>query len=63
MVNCVVDRLTTRRESRTVAPPGIPCDGFSGVPLYRAAGFEGGKEIIESSGGAGVPLLRMRKSL
>jgi len=36
---------------------------LSGEPLYRACGFESYEEIIDDRGGAGVPLLRMRKSL
>jgi len=35
----------------------------SGEPLYRACGFEPYEEIVDDRGGAGVPLLRMRKSL
>ena len=36
---------------------------LSGEPLYRACGFEPYENIIDDRGGAGVPLLRMRKSL
>lgn len=36
---------------------------LSGEPLYRACGFEPYEEIIDDRGGAGVPLLRMRKLL
>ena len=36
---------------------------LSGEPLYRACGFEPYEEIIDDRGGAGVPLLRMRKVL
>jgi len=36
---------------------------LSGEPLYRACGFVPYEEIIDDRGGAGVPLLRMRKSL
>ena len=36
---------------------------LSGKPLYRACGFEPYEEIVDDRGGAGVPLLRMRKSL
>ncbi|MGE5374167.1 MAG: GNAT family N-acetyltransferase [Bacteroidota bacterium] len=36
---------------------------LSGEPLYRACGFEAYENIIDDRGGAGVPLLRMRKSL
>jgi GNAT superfamily N-acetyltransferase len=36
---------------------------LSGEPLYRACGFEPYEEIMDDRGGAGVPLLRMRKSL
>ena len=35
----------------------------SGEPLYRVCGFEPYEEIVDDRGGAGVPLLRMRKSL
>jgi len=36
---------------------------LSGEPLYHACGFEPYEEIVDDRGGAGVPLLRMRKSL
>ena len=36
---------------------------LSGEPLYHACGFEPYEEIVDGRGGAGVPLLRMRKSL
>ncbi len=36
---------------------------LSGEPLYRACGFEAYEKIVDSRGGAEVPLLRMRKSL
>ena len=36
---------------------------LSGEPLYRACGFEPYENIVDDRGGAGVPLLRMRKSL
>lgn len=36
---------------------------LSGEPLYRACGFEPYEEIVDDRGGAGVPLLRMKKSL
>ena len=36
---------------------------LSGEPLYRACEFEPYEEIVDDRGGAGVPLLRMRKSL
>jgi GNAT superfamily N-acetyltransferase len=36
---------------------------LSGEPLYRACGFEPYEEVIDDRGGAGVPLLRMRKTL
>lgn len=36
---------------------------LAGEPLYRACGFEPYEEVIDDRGGAGVPLLRMRKSL
>lgn len=36
---------------------------LSGEPLYRACGFEAYETIVDDRGGAGVPLLRMRKSL
>ena len=35
----------------------------AGEPLYRACGFEAIEEIMDHRGGAGVPLLRMRKAL
>ena len=47
-------------------------EGFTGVelmatmagePLYRACGFEAVEEVVDNRGGAGVPLLRMRKAL
>jgi GNAT superfamily N-acetyltransferase len=36
---------------------------LSGEPLYRACGFVPVENIVDDRGGAGVPLLRMRKSL
>ena len=36
---------------------------LSGEPLYHACGFEVYENIVDDRGGAGVPLLRMRKSL
>jgi hypothetical protein len=36
---------------------------LSGEPLYRACGFVPYEKFIDDRGGAGVPLLRMRKSL
>ena len=36
---------------------------LSGEPLYHACGFEPYEKIVDDRGGAGVPLLRMRKSL
>jgi GNAT superfamily N-acetyltransferase len=36
---------------------------LSGEPLYRACGFVPYENIIDDRGGAGVPLLRMRKAL
>jgi GNAT superfamily N-acetyltransferase len=36
---------------------------LSGEPLYRACGFEAYEQILDDRGGAGVPLLRMRKLL
>lgn len=36
---------------------------LSGEPLYRACGFVPFEKIVDDRGGAGVPLLRMRKSL
>jgi GNAT superfamily N-acetyltransferase len=36
---------------------------LSGEPLYRACGFEPYERLIDDRGGAGVPLLRMRKTL
>lgn len=36
---------------------------LSGEPLYRSCGFEPYEKIVDDRGGAGVPLLRMRKSL
>ena len=36
---------------------------MAGEPLYRACGFEPVEEVIDDTGGAGVPLLRMRKAL
>lgn len=36
---------------------------LSGEPLYRICGFEPYEEIVDDRGGAGVPLLQMRKSL
>jgi GNAT superfamily N-acetyltransferase len=36
---------------------------LSGEPLYRAYGFEPYESIVDDRGGAGVPLLRMRKPI
>jgi GNAT superfamily N-acetyltransferase len=36
---------------------------MSGVPLYRACGYEAGDRIDDATGGAAVPLLRMSKRL
>jgi GNAT superfamily N-acetyltransferase len=36
---------------------------MSGVPLYRACGYEPGERILDNRGGVAVPLLRMSKSL
>lgn len=36
---------------------------MAGEPLYRACGFEAVEEVVDNRGGAGVPLLRMRKAL
>jgi GNAT superfamily N-acetyltransferase len=36
---------------------------LSGEPLYRACGFAAYENIVDDRGGAGVPLLRMIKSL
>ena len=36
---------------------------LSGKPLYRACGYESYENILDERGGAGVPLLRMGKSL
>ena len=36
---------------------------LAGEPLYRACGFKPYESIVDDRGGAGVPLLRMRKTL
>lgn len=36
---------------------------LSGEPLYRACGFVAYERFVDDRGGAGVPLLRMRKTL
>lgn len=36
---------------------------LSGEPLYRACGYVPYENFVDTRGGAGVPLLRMRKSL
>lgn len=36
---------------------------MAGEPLYRACGFEAVEEVVDNRGGAGVPLLRMRKAV
>jgi GNAT superfamily N-acetyltransferase len=36
---------------------------LAGEPLYRACGYVPYEDLVDSRGGAGVPLLRMRKSL
>jgi hypothetical protein len=35
---------------------------LSGAPLYRACGYLSVEELVDASGGAGVPLLRMCKT-
>jgi len=36
---------------------------LAGEPLYRVCGYEPYENIVDDRGGAGVPLLRMRKTL
>ena len=36
---------------------------LSGIPLYRACGYEAGETIFDDRGGAPVPLVRMTKPL
>lgn len=36
---------------------------MAGVPLYSACGYEAHERIVDDRGGAGVPLVRMSKSL
>jgi len=36
---------------------------LAGEPLYRACGYEPLERIVDDRGGAGVPLIRMRKQL
>ena len=36
---------------------------MSGVPLYRACGYEGIEDVMDDRGGVPVPLLRMGKAL
>ena len=36
---------------------------LAGEPLYRACGYEPLERVVDASGGAGVPLLRMSKAL
>lgn len=36
---------------------------LSGEPLYRACGYEPVAHVVETQGGAGVPLIRMAKAL
>ena len=36
---------------------------LAGEPLYRACGYVSYESLVDDRGGAGVPLLRMRKSL
>lgn len=36
---------------------------MAGIPLYRACGYEGVEDVIDSRGGVPVPMLRMRKEL
>jgi GNAT superfamily N-acetyltransferase len=36
---------------------------LAGEPLYRACGYEAGERVEDDRGGAGVPLVRMRKEL
>ncbi|GAA2516888.1 GNAT family N-acetyltransferase [Winogradskya humida] len=36
---------------------------LAGAPLYKAAGFEPLEELADDTGGASVPLIRMRKAI
>jgi GNAT superfamily N-acetyltransferase len=36
---------------------------MAGEPLYRARGYQAIEDVVDARGGAGVPLLRMRKAL
>ena len=36
---------------------------LAGKPLYRSCGYEAYEDILDDRGGAGVPLLRMKKTL
>jgi GNAT superfamily N-acetyltransferase len=36
---------------------------LSGLPLYRAAGFVAVEEVVDSTGGAPIPLVRMAKDI
>lgn len=36
---------------------------MAGAPLYRACGYQAVEDLIDTRGGTGVPLLRMRKGL
>ena len=36
---------------------------MAGEPLYRACGYQAVESVVDERGGAGVPLVRMRKHL
>jgi len=70
--NPAFTRLGVGRLILTLCEDAARAEGFTivelmatmaGEPLYRACGYEPVEEVLDSRGGAGVPLLRMTKVL
>jgi len=70
--NPAFTRLGVGRLILTLCEDAARAEGFTivelmatmaGEPLYRACGFDAVEEVLDSRGGAGVPLLRMTKVL
>jgi hypothetical protein len=57
-------RLATRADIPTLVPLMLELMAtLAGRPLYEAAGFEPVEHLEDATGGAPVPLVRMRKPL